>query len=64
MAIYLLDTTTLTHLHNGNRWVEANYTLHSNPVSGDVLGVASVNVEEVVGGWLAYLQRARNPTTK
>lgn len=32
---------------------------HSEPNSGNVIAIASVNVEEVIGGWLSFLQRAR-----
>jgi tRNA(fMet)-specific endonuclease VapC len=59
MAIFLLDTTTLTHLRNGHPQVIANRVAHCDPNAGHVVAVASINVEEVVGGWLAYLQNAR-----
>ena len=59
MSLYLLDTTTLTHLKNGLIRVVANHATHCAPTSSDVVGVSSINVEEVIGGWLAYLQRAR-----
>ncbi len=29
--------------------------------AGDSVGVTSVNVEEVVGGWLGFLRQARTP---
>jgi hypothetical protein len=50
MAIYLLDTTTLTHLRHRYRGVCAAFSRCNDPGSGDVIGVAPVNVEEVVGG--------------
>ncbi len=61
MAIYLLDTTTLTHLRHRHPGVYAAYSQRNDPASGDIVGVASVNVEEVVGGWLGYLQRSQTP---
>lgn len=61
MALFLHDTTSLTHLRNKHPLVSAAYAFHSQPTSGDVVDVASVNVEEVVGGWLGLLQKARTP---
>jgi tRNA(fMet)-specific endonuclease VapC len=61
MAIYLLDTTTLTHLRHRHPGVYSMYSRHNDPMSGDIVGVASVNVEEVLTGWLGYLQRSRTP---
>jgi tRNA(fMet)-specific endonuclease VapC len=59
MALFLLDTTTLTHLYNRHPVVEVNYLLNSDKSSGQSVGVASINVEEVVAGWLNYLKQAR-----
>lgn len=56
MALYLLDTTTLTHLQRGHARATAALAAHA----GDVVGVATVTVEEVVGGWLALLRRAKS----
>lgn len=61
MALFLLDTTTITHLRNGHTKIIGSQTAHSDPNSGQVVAIASVNVEEVIGGWLSYLQRARTP---
>lgn len=58
MAVYLLDTTTLTLLQRNHHQVSAALTKHS----GDTLGITTVNVEEVIGGWFALLRRAKtNP---
>jgi tRNA(fMet)-specific endonuclease VapC len=55
MAVYLLDTTTLTLLQRGHPRVTASLAAHA----GDTVGVTTVNVEEVIGGWFALLRRAR-----
>lgn len=54
MAVYLLDTTTLTHLQRSHPRVTAHFTAHA----GDTVGITSVNVEEVIGGWMALLRKA------
>ncbi len=59
MALFLLDTTTLTHLRNRLARVEANYFLHADPIFGHAVYVASINVEEVVSGWLSYIKNAK-----
>jgi hypothetical protein len=56
MAMFLLDTTTLTHLRNGHPKAVANYHLHLTTNSRHSIAVASVNVEEVMMGWLSYLR--------
>lgn len=60
MALFLLDTTTLTHVQYNHPIVMANIAAHAN----DTIGVASVNVEEVIGGWLAALRQARTPQSE
>lgn len=55
MAVYLLDTTTLTHLQRGHARVVAALAART----ADVIATTSVNVEEVVGGWLKVLPRAK-----
>lgn len=55
MAIYLLDTTTLTHLQRNHPRATAALAAHA----GDTVGITSVNVEEVLGGWLGLLRRAK-----
>lgn len=55
MAVYLLDTTTLTLLQRGHARVVAAVHAHA----ADTLGVTTVNAEEVVGGWFALLRRAK-----
>jgi tRNA(fMet)-specific endonuclease VapC len=57
MALFLLDTTTLTHVQYNHPVVTANIAAHAS----DTIGVSSVNVEEVRGGWLAALRQARTP---
>lgn len=59
MALFLLDTTTLTHLRNGHLRVASGCRHHK--AVGDSIGVTSVNVEEVLSGWLAFLRQARTP---
>ncbi|AWM36048.1 Ribonuclease VapC1 [Gemmata obscuriglobus] len=58
MALYLLDTTTLTLLQRRHTRVTAAVVAHAT----DTLGVTTVNVEEVVGGWFALLRRAKTTT--
>jgi tRNA(fMet)-specific endonuclease VapC len=55
MAVYLLDTTTLTLLQRNHPQISAVLTKHS----GDIIGITTVNVEEVIGGWFALLRRAK-----
>ncbi|MGL6074209.1 MAG: PIN domain-containing protein [Fimbriiglobus sp.] len=64
MALFLLDTTTITHLRNNQSRVHTNEILHSDPDSGHVVAIASVNVEEVIGGWISFLQQARTVQQK
>ena len=63
-TLYLLDTTTLTHLKNGHPRVVANHAIHCVPSSGDIVGVASINVEEVIGGGWPISNGHAPPTTK
>lgn len=55
MAVYLLDTTTLTLLQRNHPRVAANLAAHA----GDTVGITTVNVEEVIGGWFALLRKAK-----
>jgi tRNA(fMet)-specific endonuclease VapC len=55
MAIYLLDTTTLTHLQRGHLLVSAALAAHV----AETVGTTAVNVEEVIGGWLKVLPRPK-----
>lgn len=55
MAIFILDTTTLTLLARGHVQVAAAIANHS----ADTIGTTAVNVEEVIGGWFALLRRAK-----
>lgn len=54
MALFLLDTTTLTHIQYGQPVVMANLAAHAS----DTICIASVNVEEVLGGWFNVLRQA------
>jgi tRNA(fMet)-specific endonuclease VapC len=55
MAVYLLDTSTLTLLQRGHPQVTAALTTHS----GDIVGVTSVTVDESLGGWYSLLRKAK-----
>ena len=55
MAVYLLDTTTLTLLQSGHPQVIASVAAHAT----DVIATTTANVEEVVGGWFALMRRAK-----
>lgn len=55
MADYILDTTTLTHLRRQHVRVVANVAAHA----GDRLSIATINVEETLGGWYRQLRAAR-----
>lgn len=55
MAVFLLDTTTLTLLQHRHPVTSANLRAHA----GDTVAVASVNIEEALGGWYAALRQAR-----
>ena len=55
MALYLLDTTTLTLLQRNHPHVTAAVRAHAV----DIIGITTVNVEETIGGWVALLRRAK-----
>lgn len=55
MAVFLLDTNTLTLLQRGHARVSAAAAAHA----GDTVAFSSVNLEEVLGGWYAALRQAR-----
>lgn len=59
MAVYVLDTTTLTHLYR--KHAKLTDRLRTAKAAGDSLSAATVSVEELIGGWLARLRRARTP---
>ena len=59
MAIYVLDTTTLSHLQRSHPRVLTRYVLAV--VAGDAVGTTTVNVEEVTGGWVGQLRRSKTP---
>jgi tRNA(fMet)-specific endonuclease VapC len=56
MAVYLLDTTTLTLLQRNHLQVSNAFARHS----GNTIGLTSVNIEEVIGGWFALLRKVKN----
>lgn len=58
MAVYLLDTSTLTLLQRGHAKVTAALAAHA----GDMVGVTSVTVDESLGGWYSLLRKARTAT--
>lgn len=58
IAVYLLDTDTLSLLQRGHPVVTANVATHA---ADDVLGLTAVTIEEQVTGWLASLRKARTP---
>ena len=57
MALFFLDTTTITHLQRNHPRVTAALAAHV----GHTVAICSVNVEESVGGWLHLLPQARTP---
>lgn len=58
MAVYLIDTSTLTLLQRGHQRVSAALATHA----GDTVGVTSVTVDESLGGWYSLLRKAKSPT--
>lgn len=61
MSLFLLDTTTITHVVHQHPVVLSNILAVKKP---DIVGIASVNVEEVVGGWLSAIHRAKTPQSE
>jgi len=57
MAIYLLDTTTITHIQYNHPRVLAALTAHAI----DTIGISSVNVEEMLWGWIRRIPQSRTP---
>jgi tRNA(fMet)-specific endonuclease VapC len=55
MAVFILDTTTLTHLQRGHPRVIAALTAHA----GDTIAVTTVNVEEMLGGWYDQMRKVK-----
>lgn len=55
MALYFLDTNTLTLLQRKHPRLLANLAIHI----GDEVAVTSVNVDETLGGWYALLRQAK-----
>lgn len=58
MGVYILDTTTVTHLQHEHPHVLAR--MDAAAEARHVVGTTTVTVEESVGGWMASLRRARN----
>jgi tRNA(fMet)-specific endonuclease VapC len=59
MTVYVLDTTTLTHIQEEHPRVLER--LAAAVDVGASIGTTTVNVEEVVGGWFAKLRQAKSP---
>lgn len=57
MALFFLDTTTITHLQRNHPKVTAALAAHV----GHTVAICSVNVEESLGGWLNLLPQVRTP---
>ncbi|HYH65676.1 MAG TPA: PIN domain-containing protein [Urbifossiella sp.] len=57
MAIYVLDTTTFTHLYRKHDKLRDRVRAASD--AQHVLAATTVSVEELIGGWLGRLHRAR-----
>ncbi len=57
MAIYLLDTTTITHIQYNHPRVLAALTAHAL----DTISISSVNMEEMLGGWIRRIPQSRTP---
>ncbi len=58
MAVYVLDTTALTHLYRKH----ARLTTRVRAATArDTVAATTVSVEELIGGWFARLRRARTP---
>ncbi len=58
MAVYVLDTTTVTHLQRAHPRLLAR--LATVAETSQVVGTTTVPVEESIGGWIARLRRARD----
>jgi tRNA(fMet)-specific endonuclease VapC len=56
MALYFLDTDSLTLLQRKHPRLLANLAVHI----GDQIAVTSVNVDETLGGWYALLRQAKS----
>lgn len=59
MATYVLDTTALTHLYRKHARLRDRVRAASE--AENVISATTVSVEEIVGGWLGRLHRARTP---
>jgi len=57
MPVYVLDTTTVTHLQHAHpRLLDR---MDAAAEAQQVVGATTVTVEESIGGWLGRLRRAR-----
>lgn len=61
MALYLLDTDTLTLHQHGHPLVTERVRGHA---ATDTVGLTAVTLEEQMTGWLASLRAARTPADK
>ena len=59
MTVYILDTTTLTHIQEAHPRVLERLEAAVNARAS--IGTSTVNVEEVIGGWFSKLRQAKTP---
>jgi len=59
MTVYLLDTTTLTHLQQAHPRVVGRCDTARH--AGASVGTTAINVEEVLAGWINRIRQARTP---
>ena len=60
MAVYVLDTTTVTHLQHAHPRLLVR--MGAAAEARHVIGTTTVTVEESIGGWIGRLRRARTRT--
>ena len=60
MALYILDTTTVSLLQHGHPQTSAALVAHA----GDTVTITALNVEETLGGWYQKLRAARTNAQK
>jgi tRNA(fMet)-specific endonuclease VapC len=59
MPVYVLDTTTLTHLQQAHP--RLLFRFNTARQAGDPVGTTTVSVGEVVEGWTNRIRRAKSP---
>ncbi|MGL6073024.1 MAG: type II toxin-antitoxin system VapC family toxin [Fimbriiglobus sp.] len=60
-VLYLLDTTTLSHVKYQHVHVLRHLDACTDPESGNLVGISTVVVEEVMEGWMNRLKRSKTP---